>query len=210
MANLVNARKTHCKNGHEFTPDNIYWANGYRQCRACKKKRNQESKARRYAAIKAANEKKAAQRIVGLPLSFWDGLIVQDTGFKTPCLLYRGSRTDRGYGYITIAGRWFYTHRLAWLTLVGEIPVVEPRLVLDHLCRVPPCANIEHLELVTDRTNILRGVSFAAENAAKTHCVRGHEYTPENTRIDARTGERICRACRRLQERKRSKSPWAY
>ena len=38
--------QTHCKSGHEFTPDNTYWTlkrpyNGrrgglYRQCRACK------------------------------------------------------------------------------------------------------------------------------------------------------------------------------
>lgn len=30
------AQKTHCKHGHEFTPDNIYWNRGkHRQCRAC-------------------------------------------------------------------------------------------------------------------------------------------------------------------------------
>ena len=32
----VNARKTHCANGHEFTPDNTYVTrNGGRNCRAC-------------------------------------------------------------------------------------------------------------------------------------------------------------------------------
>ena len=33
----INARKTHCKNGHEFSPENTYvWAkNGMRQCRTC-------------------------------------------------------------------------------------------------------------------------------------------------------------------------------
>lgn len=34
----VNARKTHCKNGHEFTPENIYWFRGLRYCRACHSK----------------------------------------------------------------------------------------------------------------------------------------------------------------------------
>lgn len=37
-------------------------------------------------------------------------------------------------------------------------------------------------------------------NASKTHCERGHEYTPENTylstRSDGRT-QRVCRACKR-------------
>jgi len=32
----INALKTSCDNGHEFTPDNTYWRpNGHRDCRAC-------------------------------------------------------------------------------------------------------------------------------------------------------------------------------
>lgn len=32
----VNARKTHCKRGHELTPENTYLRpNGYRNCRVC-------------------------------------------------------------------------------------------------------------------------------------------------------------------------------
>lgn len=35
-----NARKTHCKNGHEFTPENIKpQSNGGRDCRQCKRDR---------------------------------------------------------------------------------------------------------------------------------------------------------------------------
>lgn len=34
----ANQRKTHCKHGHEFTPENIYIAGGTRrQCRACRR-----------------------------------------------------------------------------------------------------------------------------------------------------------------------------
>jgi len=40
---------------------------------------------------------------------------------------------------------------------------------------------------------LLRGVGFVAENAKKTACVHGHEYTPENTIW--RTGGRRCRIC---------------
>jgi hypothetical protein len=32
----INARKMHCKRGHAFTPENIYWEKKGRQCRACR------------------------------------------------------------------------------------------------------------------------------------------------------------------------------
>lgn len=35
-------------------------------------------------------------------------------------------------------------------------------------------------------------------NTSKTHCLRGHEFTPENTHINTR-GERQCRACSRAR-----------
>ena len=52
-ASGVNARKTHCKWGHEFTPENTYIdkKNGARQCRACFKRRDRE-RAKRLAALK--------------------------------------------------------------------------------------------------------------------------------------------------------------
>lgn len=34
-----------------------------------------------------------------------------------------------------------------------------------------------------------------------THCPRGHEYTPENTRLNPATGGRTCRACAREKRR---------
>jgi hypothetical protein len=44
-----NARKTHCDNGHEFTPDNTRLARGERFCRACSRTRQREYQARRRA-----------------------------------------------------------------------------------------------------------------------------------------------------------------
>lgn len=44
-----------------------------------------------------------------------------------------------------------------------------------------------------------RGRSFEAqwvERAKRTHCVNGHPYTPENTRVRP-DGARVCRACHR-------------
>ena len=47
----VNANKTHCKRGHEFTDDNTYRkANGARECRRCGAIRRQGYRARKAAA----------------------------------------------------------------------------------------------------------------------------------------------------------------
>jgi hypothetical protein len=35
----ANALKTHCPQGHEFTPENIYWHDGKRRCLFCKSER---------------------------------------------------------------------------------------------------------------------------------------------------------------------------
>jgi hypothetical protein len=91
-------------------------------------------------------------------------------------------------------GKPRYGHRVAYEALVGPIP---QGLCIDHLCRNRACVNPDHLEPVTNRVNILRGETIMAANAAKTHCVRGHEYTPENTLINAKTGTRRCAACNR-------------
>jgi len=50
-------RKTHCKHGHEMTPENTYWEpyRGTRICRRCKTKVQAESYARRAARKKAAS-----------------------------------------------------------------------------------------------------------------------------------------------------------
>ena len=33
----------------------------------------------------------------------------------------------------------------------------------------------------------------------KTHCIHGHEFTPENTYIEPRTGKRQCKECRTIR-----------
>jgi len=50
-AGAINARRTHCAQGHEFTPANTYIWRGYRHCKACNAKRQ---RARRAARKKAA------------------------------------------------------------------------------------------------------------------------------------------------------------
>ena len=105
--------------------------------------------------------------------------------------------TSVGYGKFHL-GKQVGAHRVAYSTWRGEIPA---GLHLDHLCRNTRCVNPAHLEPVTCRENLLRGNTFQAKNAAKTHCANGHEFTKENTHIKRRGAleERRCRACCREQ-----------
>jgi hypothetical protein len=93
---------------------------------------------------------------------------------------------QRGYGYIYHAGREYVAHRVFYTALVGPPPA---GLDLDHLCRNRWCVNPEHLEAVTRRVNLQRGV---AARPKKTHCVVGHSL--HDAYVDARGG-RSCRPC---------------
>ncbi len=84
-----------------------------------------------------------------------------------------------GYGQIYFASRGHVKirlHRLMYAWLVHPIPSTSKHGEIDHLCRNRACCNPAHLEFVTRRINVLRGLSFAAINARKTHCPNGHAY----------------------------------
>ena len=107
-----------------------------------------------------------------------------------------GGRSGR-YGHFVLShGVSIAAHVFAFEQF--RFPVPEG-LTLDHLCRNTWCVNPFHLQAVTLRVNLLRGNSFSAINARKTHCDHGHEFTPENTY--AHNGGRGCKECRRARAR---------
>lgn len=112
---------------------------------------------------------------------------------EVTCWLWTGAAVPLGYGHFWNGTRSVPAHRFSYELHVGEIP---SGLQIDHLCRVPACVNPQHLEPVTGRENTLRGVSFAAKNAAVTHCPKGHAYAGDNLRYAGRG--RYCRECHRL------------
>lgn len=113
----------------------------------------------------------------------------------TGCWEWAASINNQGYGTIRVAYRLQLAHRFAYERFVGPIP---DGLVLDHLCKNTKCCNPEHLQVVTQQINILRGDSPAALHARTTHCPRGHEYNAENTIL--RRGKRECRECKRARD----------
>ena len=103
------------------------------------------------------------------------------------CHIWTGCKSF-GYGRIGIDGRLLLAHRVAYAMAHGEISSED---ILDHLCRTPACVNPDHLEIVTHRENILRGVGPSAQNAKKDRCPAGHLYD-----MDLPGNRRGCRKCR--------------
>lgn len=129
---------------------------------------------------------------------FWEKVEKSDG-----CWLWLGAKNKLGYGSFGAGSLGSNAaHRFAYEALVGPIP---EGLELDHLCRNPSCVNPSHLDPVTHHENILRGNAPPAINARKTHCKRGHEFTPDNTyTLKSSDGRdlRDCRTCRNEAQRK--------
>ena len=120
-------------------------------------------------------------------IRFWSKVEKTDT-----CWLWTASKNHNGYGIFDINGKTQRAHRLSYELYKGKIP---DGLQIDHLCRVRHCVNPDHLEAVTRKENILRGICFSAINKRKTHCYKGHEFTKDNTYINP-SGSRRCIICR--------------
>lgn len=117
---------------------------------------------------------------------------------KTPtCWLWTAYIKPNGYGQFGLdkVRRGYYAHRFSYEHFVGPIP---DGFTIDHLCLNPACVNPDHLECVTQRENVRRGNGFPGRLARATHCIHGHEFSSENTKIlNEERGWRECRQCRK-------------
>lgn len=121
---------------------------------------------------------------------FWDKVHVDPDG----CWLWTAAEKF-GYGCFFFDGRMVQAHRFAYELVVGEIP---EGLVIDHLCQIKLCVRPDHLEAVTHRENVLRSPrGFAAINARKNECHRGHPLSGDNLYLRP-TGARECKECRTM------------
>lgn len=92
-------------------------------------------------------------------------------------------------------------HRLLymWCAERGSVPPIpSPGHVVDHVDNVQSHNWLSNLQAVTIQVN---STKEPGSRANRTHCPKGHEYTPENT---YRTGanERQCRECRMLAHKR--------
>ncbi len=115
------------------------------------------------------------------------------------CWEWLGKPDAYGYGTIRFNGKTWKAHRLTYTLIFGEIDKGKD---LDHLCRNRLCVNPKHLEQVTNRENILRGMGRGAMAARMSICANGHTLSGRNLYIAPKSKKRRCRICNAETARK--------
>lgn len=124
---------------------------------------------------------------------FWAKVEVCPNG----CWEWRGATNGKGYGQFWNGGKAMPAHRFLYELFIKKI---EDDLELDHLCRNQKCVNPSHLEAVTHRENLRRGIG-RQHWLNKTHCKHGHPFNEENTYTKPGTTWRDCRPCHKRWSR---------
>ena len=127
--------------------------------------------------------------------NFWSKVNKTDS-----CWNWTACKNKDNYGQFWLEGKPYKVHRIVYEMYYGKIP---SGLVLDHLCRNKRCCNPEHLEAVTNKENITRGLAGKTINRYnphkdKTHCSKGHPYSGDNLLFNK--NKRVCRICKRTSQ----------
>jgi hypothetical protein len=111
------------------------------------------------------------------------------------CWLWTAACQPEGYGKMYWDGESIQAHRISWIIHNGPIPA---GIFVCHTCDVRACVNPKHLFLGTCADNLrdmaVKGRSIKGR-FLKTHCVNGHELTPDNSYLIP-SGGRACKQCR--------------
>lgn len=159
----------------------------------CATHRAQQRDGRPLAAIKRHRRRNSG------PVIAYDEAPCPRADLEGPCHIYRGGKNKGGYGQLLNDSKQIGVHQYVWIQTHG--PVLNG-FVIDHQCRNKACCNVRHLRAVTHRVNATENVEgmIWQKKIARTHCLRGHEYTKENTAIIRYHGKtsRRCRQCARV------------
>ena len=129
--------------------------------------------------------------------------LLSSMGHPDECWNWTGHIGKNGYSYCCYKGKNTTAYRASWEHLIGPIP---QGYEIDHLCKNPKCVNPLHLEPVTPYINNMRSNSAAAKCSRKTHCINGHAFDKDNTKMISRKNgkfDRRCKICHRNRENNR-------
>lgn len=125
------------------------------------------------------------------------------------CWLWCGCFNSGGYGRFRFKSRTIAAHRVAFL-LYRHNP---KDLLVCHSCDTPPCVNPSHLFLGTHTDNIRDSIKkgrmdfkarFESQWKKLTMCrKRLHKLEPGNIYININSGDRRCRTCRSIWDKKK-------
>lgn len=126
-------------------------------------------------------------------VSFWQRV---DRRNPKECWEWLGYIDPQGYAPVWRNGRFEGAHRIITRLFYG---VILKNYESDHLCRNRACVNPLHLEIVTKKINILRGIGCCAINLKKILCPRGHPLEEENLYIDSALRRRCLQCYREIR-----------
>lgn len=129
---------------------------------------------------------------------------------ESGCLIWNGSLNNSGYPQTNYRAKTVRCHRMLWQ--IAHQVQLPKNVAVCHTCDERKCLEQTHHWTGTWQENLQDCAKKNRHtNGAKTHCRKGHEYTPENTAFtDAGKGRkrRSCRICNRI--RNRLKSGWTH
>lgn len=129
---------------------------------------------------------------------FWSKVAVRSS---EECWEWMASKYWNGYGAFFFEGRVQGAHAVAFKLTHGRSPVGGE---VRHTCDNRVCCNPAHL-LEGTRLDNARDMAERGRgrnhNTGRTHCKRGHEFTPENTRLRS-DGSRACLTCEKERLRR--------
>lgn len=137
--------------------------------------------------------------------------MIETNKLQDKCWLWARAIDATGYGVLGLSidgkRKKYLAHRVVYEALKGAI---EKGYDVDHLCRARSCINPDHLEAVTHRENMRRGISpkWVAYNNGT--CVKGHSKSNFYIRKDGQTA--YCKICKmdKLKAEAKLRGNWNF
>lgn len=121
------------------------------------------------------------------------------------CIEVEGFHNADGYANAFHRSLGVFPHRIIMILIYGPI---APGMMACHDCGNHGCVNPDHLYIGTMKQNARDTVNHGRHlEANKTHCIHGHPFDEQNTRVCKR-GKRHCKACEKLVAKKPSVVAW--